>query len=232
MALNSSFIKLRPASSRLADLRPALQTHFDRALAHLEAGDYPAAKALFESLLTEIDRSCLRDRGLERRIYASHGQIALSLADNDGAIKLYKRAVEMDDDPVRAAVNSSVVDLIEEKPTCPLRFASWFCTLTLKFRWAGTNLPLAQGGPVAQMMQHFSASLENYFPFQEPKPANMQLPAISLTHMAALSCQLVPVGIWSCLTVWYVTCEGSAGFCKKGSRIGSLVIHSSSGGLE
>jgi tetratricopeptide (TPR) repeat protein len=97
-------------------LRPALQTHFDQALARLEAGDYPAAKALFETLLTEFERAPLRDRHLERRIRASLGQIAASLGDNDGAINHYKRAIEMDDDPVRAAVNSAVVDLIEQKP--------------------------------------------------------------------------------------------------------------------
>jgi tetratricopeptide (TPR) repeat protein len=101
-------------------LKPALQTHFDQGLARLEAGDYPAAKALFESLLTELAEAPLRDHNLERRIHASLGQIAASLGDNDSAANHYKRAIEMDDDPIRTSVNSAVVDLIEQKPDAAL----------------------------------------------------------------------------------------------------------------
>jgi tetratricopeptide (TPR) repeat protein len=102
-------------------LRPALQTHFDQALARLEAADYPTAKTLFESLLAEIERAPIRDRNLERRIQASLGKIAAILGDNDGAVRRYRRAVELDDDPVRAAVNSAVADLNEQKPDEALR---------------------------------------------------------------------------------------------------------------
>ena len=110
------YTSLQAAIESAGGLKPALQTHFDQAIAQLDAANYPAAKTLFESLLTEIQSSSLRDRSLERRIHASLGQAQACLGERDSAISHYEKAIELDDDPVRAAVNSAVVSLIEQKP--------------------------------------------------------------------------------------------------------------------
>ena len=110
------YTSLQAAIESLGGLKPALQTHFDQAIAQLDAANYPAAKTLFESLLTEIQSSSLRDRSLERRIHASLGQAQACLGERDSAISHYEKAIELDDNPVRAAVNSLIVSLIEQKP--------------------------------------------------------------------------------------------------------------------
>lgn len=102
-------------------LKPALQTHFDRAMAHLDSGEFPAAKVLFESLLAEIERSPVRDPSLERRCHASLGQAFANLGRSDRAVEHYRKAAALDNDPVRAAVNTAVADLTEDKPEAALQ---------------------------------------------------------------------------------------------------------------
>ncbi len=57
-------------------LRPSLRTHFETAAATLDRGDYPSAKALFDTLLQEIRLPPLRDAELERQIHVKLANFA------------------------------------------------------------------------------------------------------------------------------------------------------------
>ena len=97
-------------------LKPSLQKHFEAAAVALDRGDYPTAKALFESLLTEVEIAPQRDLDLQRRVEVNLGKIASGLGDHVGAVAYYKRAAKIDTDRVRAAVNESVADLLGLRP--------------------------------------------------------------------------------------------------------------------
>jgi len=97
-------------------LKTSLQTHFDEAAAKMEAQDFLAARALFEALLVEIERAPVRDRNLERRIHVNLANLALRFFEEDGAVKHYRVAAELDDDQRRAAVNFAIAELNDQKP--------------------------------------------------------------------------------------------------------------------
>lgn len=97
-------------------LRPALQKQFEQAAARLEEKDYPASKAMFCSLLETLHLAPIRERELERRIEVNLGKISSSLGEFSAAISHYRQAAQLDDDLQRAAVNSAVADLLEQKP--------------------------------------------------------------------------------------------------------------------
>jgi hypothetical protein len=97
-------------------LKTSLQTHFDEATAKIEAEDFPAAMTLFESLLVEIERAPVRDRNLERRVHVNLANVVVRFFEEDRAVKHYRVAAELDDDRRRAALNSAVADLTEQKP--------------------------------------------------------------------------------------------------------------------
>ena len=82
----------------------------------MEAEDFPAARALFESLLVEIERAPVQDHNLERRVHVNLANVAARFFEEASAVKHYRIAAELDDDRKRAALNSAVADLIEQKP--------------------------------------------------------------------------------------------------------------------
>lgn len=96
-------------------LKTSLQTHFEEATTKMEAEDFPSARALFESLLVEIERAPVRDRNLERRVHANLANV-LRFFEEDSAVKHYRAAAELDDDRRRATLNSAIADLTEQKP--------------------------------------------------------------------------------------------------------------------
>lgn len=120
-ALEHKLEKLDREVATAGGLRPSLQTHFDTAAAALDSGDYPAAKALFESLSEEIRVAPVRDVELERRVFVNLANIASGLWDHPTAIRYYKRAAEIDRDPVRGVVNMAIADLLDLKPAEALR---------------------------------------------------------------------------------------------------------------
>ena len=101
-------------------LKTALQTHFDQATARMESGDYPGAKTLFESLLSEIEQSPVRDRTLERQCHASLAKTLANLVENERAAWHYKQAAALDGDSVRATVNAAMADLCENNAQAAL----------------------------------------------------------------------------------------------------------------
>jgi len=102
-------------------LRPSLQTHFETALATFDRGNYPAANALFETLLQEVRVAPIRDMELERQIYVKLANIASGLGEYRGAIGYYKKAAEIDTDATRGAVNGAIADLLDLKSAEALR---------------------------------------------------------------------------------------------------------------
>jgi len=97
-------------------LGTSLQARFDEATAKIDSEDFPAASVLFESLLADLERAPRRDRKIERRIHVSLGNIAIRFFEQAKAAKHFRAAAELDDDPIRAAVNLAAADLTEQKP--------------------------------------------------------------------------------------------------------------------
>ena len=115
-AIQRQIQHLTGAVETAGGLKTSLQTHFDEATAKVEAEDFPAARALFESLLVEIERAPVQDHNLERRVHVNLANVAARFFEEASAVKHYRIAAELDDDRKRAALNSAVADLIEQKP--------------------------------------------------------------------------------------------------------------------
>jgi len=114
-AVEQDIRKLTDEVQTSGGLRPSLQAHFDSATAALERGDYPSAKALFESLLQELRMAPVRDNELERRVNINLANIASALGDYPAAVPYYRKAAELDADVIRQSVNAAIADLLELK---------------------------------------------------------------------------------------------------------------------
>ncbi|HEY3929863.1 MAG TPA: hypothetical protein VGL89_15940, partial [Candidatus Koribacter sp.] len=113
--VDEHILGLHEALASSFGLRPALQTHLQEAETAFKSRDYPRAKPLFASLLLEVDRIPNPDIGLSRQIHVYLGKIEAALGFTKESARHYEEAARLDQNPVRAAVNLAVAQLLEEK---------------------------------------------------------------------------------------------------------------------
>ncbi len=114
-AVEQRIRELRDEVHASGGLKPSLQVHLDSATATLERGNYPSARALFESLLQEVRIAPVRDNELERQVNVNLANIYSALGDYPAAIPYYRNAAELDADVVRGSVNAAIAELLELK---------------------------------------------------------------------------------------------------------------------